>query len=726
MSNSYGPVFGSLQSSIVLVLIVSLLVGCGGGDGSTTNSAPPTGTATLQPSVAMIPSTKSQYISSETDTTWTLRASSDVRAGDVLLLEDAAVKVTAVNQINGQTVLTVEQAEVEDVFSSLSIKKHFDLNDAEFIPAPGSQIPATVTPESATSDTAAPITGSFVRTLQIPYNVSPFSAALSFTIRGDVAVDFDAGSNRGVTGTLDVTGILNGAISMSTDKEVSVALPEQLVGRVRIPIRIQIGRLPVPVGTIEIPVSVGAEATAKFAVGVDLKGSVQSSVQTTFTGRNGFSVVTPDPIAGLTLTGTPSSTVPSTAVSGSLKAGPYVHAIPHLVFLGGLSNIGTDVKVGFYGHGQMKSIPNFPYYCLNLQAAAEGKFFGFARIVGGSRVISRTLGHTVDVGPPFTYPGGGCSGSVQFDAPTYSANLSAGSATITVVRTGDTSTAGSVHYATSDGTALAGLDYTATSGDLAFNPNETSKTLNVPFLNKLTSFGGTVNLTLSQSTNGLLLGTPNTAILTITRTTVQFNNSTYSVPSTVGSAVITVIRTGDTSKASTVQYATSDGTAIAGQHYTATSGILTFSSGETVKTFSVPIPTTPSNFTGTVNLTLSQASGAVLGAQSTATLNITGTSAHNWNGTWVGSGTGGCDQPIFIVIAYRVSGASGDSGSLSFTIIPPSDPVHNVVGATFTMLYEGNIARLANPSNPQTNTLNGDTMTESYPPSCWTATLTRQ
>lgn len=100
--------------------------------------------------------------------------------------------------------------------------------------------------------------------------------------------------------------------------------------------------------------------------------------------------------------------------------------------------------------------------------------------------------------------------------------------------------------------------------------------------------------------------------------------------------------------------------------------------------------------------------------------------SNSWNGTWIGAGTGGCDQPIPIVIAYRVSGASGESGSLSFAIIPPSDPAHNSIGSTFTLLYEGNIARPANPSILQTNTLNGDTMTESYPPSCWTATLTRQ
>ena len=39
-----------------------------------------------------------------------------------------------------------------------------------------------------------------------------------------------------------------------------------------------------------------------------------------------------------------------------------------------------------------------------------------------------------------------------------------------------------VHYATADGTAIAGEDYTATEGDLVFAPGDTKKTIEVPIV----------------------------------------------------------------------------------------------------------------------------------------------------------------------------------------------------------------------------------------------------
>src|SRR5262249_42476891 len=103
-----------------------------------------------------------------------------------------------------------------------------------------------------------------------------------------------------------------------------------------------------------------------------------------------------------------------------------------------------------------------------------------------------------------------------FSTPAYTVNEPQGTATITVTRTGGSNVPVSVHYATSDGTATAGSDYTATSGTLNFAIGETSKTFTVPIIDDtLVENPETVNLTLSSPTGGATLGGQATATLTI-------------------------------------------------------------------------------------------------------------------------------------------------------------------------------------------------------------------
>ena len=83
--------------------------------------------------------------------------------------------------------------------------------------------------------------------------------------------------------------------------------------------------------------------------------------------------------------------------------------------------------------------------------------------------------------------------------------------TMTVTLSAAASTAVSVAYATSNGQAIAGSDYTATSGILSFAIGETTKTFTVPILGD-TAFEGDesffINLT---SATGAVLGTNGTA-----------------------------------------------------------------------------------------------------------------------------------------------------------------------------------------------------------------------
>jgi Calx-beta domain-containing protein len=70
---------------------------------------------------------------------------------------------------------------------------------------------------------------------------------------------------------------------------------------------------------------------------------------------------------------------------------------------------------------------------------------------------------------------------------------------------------------------------------------------------------------------------------------VQFSQMAVQVSEDVGFVPLTVVRTGGSHGTLSVDYYTTDVSAIAGQDYVATSGTLVFNDGETSKTFNVPI-----------------------------------------------------------------------------------------------------------------------------------------
>jgi hypothetical protein len=125
--------------------------------------------------------------------------------------------------------------------------------------------------------------------------------------------------------------------------------------------------------------------------------------------------------------------------------------------------------------------------------------------------------------------GSNCGGPrpVQFSVVNYSVSEgvdgngqgaeSTGFRTIVVNRTGDTSGAASVDYATSNGIGADGTkDYEIALGTLSFAPGETAKTITVFITDDVFHENPeTVNLTLSNPV-GTALGSPAAAVLTIT------------------------------------------------------------------------------------------------------------------------------------------------------------------------------------------------------------------
>ncbi len=76
------------------------------------------------------------------------------------------------------------------------------------------------------------------------------------------------------------------------------------------------------------------------------------------------------------------------------------------------------------------------------------------------------------------------AGVLGFSSPLYTVVENAGFATITVTRTNGTQNVVQVSYATTNGTAINGIDFTNVSGTLTFNNGDTTKTFTVPIIRR--------------------------------------------------------------------------------------------------------------------------------------------------------------------------------------------------------------------------------------------------
>jgi hypothetical protein len=107
--------------------------------------------------------------------------------------------------------------------------------------------------------------------------------------------------------------------------------------------------------------------------------------------------------------------------------------------------------------------------------------------------------------------------TLRFTASSYAVGEGQGSATLTVERVGDTAPAVTVHYATSDGSATAGSDYTGASGTLSFAAGETTKNVSVTIADDAPHESDeTFTVALSSPSSNSTLGSPGQAQVTIT------------------------------------------------------------------------------------------------------------------------------------------------------------------------------------------------------------------
>jgi hypothetical protein len=278
-----------------------------------------------------------------------------------------------------------------------------------------------------------------------------------------------------------------------------------------------------------------------------------------------------------------------------------------------------------------------------------------------------------------------------------------------------------VDYATANGTATAGADYQSTSGQLTFAPGETIKSILVPIINDTADEpqSETFFVNLTNASNGVILDHQGRGTITDNDAQPALSINNASVAEGDGgttTATFTVTLSAASGFTVTVNYATADGTATAGNDYQSTGGTLIFNPGQTTQTINVlvsgdttvePDETLFVNLTTPTNATVSDSQGQ-------------------------GTITNDDDAPPIPAITIDdVSVAEGDSGTktVDFTVslsINPTQPV-TVDYATASAAPASGVATPGtdyqptsgtltfNPgetSKPVTVIINGDTLVE--------------
>ncbi len=235
--------------------------------------------------------------------------------------------------------------------------------------------------------------------------------------------------------------------------------------------------------------------------------------------------------------------------------------------------------------------------------------------------------------------------------------------TFTVSLSGAGASQYTVNYASSDGTATAGTDYTAVSGTLTFAAGTTSQTFTVSVTGDANDEANeTLTITLSDPSAGTAIAAASATGTIIDNDTPGFSINSPSVAegdSSTTNLTFTVTLSPTSFQTATVNYATTTtGTATVATDFTATSGTLTFAAG-----------------TATQTITVTVSGDATYESDETVIVTLSNASAGTNIATTTGTGTITNDDPGLSIANASVTEGDSNSVNLVFTVtMSPAEP----------------------------------------------------
>ncbi|MEQ1861131.1 MAG: Calx-beta domain-containing protein, partial [Chthoniobacteraceae bacterium] len=193
------------------------------------------------------------------------------------------------------------------------------------------------------------------------------------------------------------------------------------------------------------------------------------------------------------------------------------------------------------------------------------------------------------------FTGGPVAGALRLNVLTELVREDGGMLVIPVERVAGLDGAVSVTFSTTNGTALAGSDFTAVSQTLSWANLEIGvKTVSIPITDDLIADANeTFTFNLTSPTGGAILSVRKTGTVTIIDDdqpgVIEFTGPSFTARENDGVATFVVKRRDGDLGAVSASYSVTGGTAVDGQDFNTVTGMVQFANGETQKTIAVPL-----------------------------------------------------------------------------------------------------------------------------------------
>jgi hypothetical protein len=370
--------------------------------------------AVLAPSVLLLSAAQEASITATTPSSVTFSQAIIFAPGAVALGANHVFKVLSSTIAGSQTVVTVTDPELGEIFSSLIVQGSYMADPSMAVPA------AAVAVQKLGTRIRPRDTGSGSYTFSWPFTLSDGGFSLSSTLSSTVSAFVDYSFQNGTLhqGDLDVTFNSQVALDESFSAQ-AMASTEQKLGSVTIPIPVSVvdsalESLGIYTLALNIPAYAGVSLQSGFEASLTQTLSTTGAVNLSYDPNNG-----PAASSSFTASYSPNALDPAAPAGSPLatfseNGSVYVRIAPALAFVNSLALLGVDTRISLDDEASLQLNTGSPPYCLSNDFNVDLAANGFFKAIGIAPITTPTYSTALYQGTP--QETGTCRAAVEVSA----------------------------------------------------------------------------------------------------------------------------------------------------------------------------------------------------------------------------------------------------------------------------------------------------------------------